>query len=326
MRIQQPENAGAFLAWTRSCLLEQEELNGLMLGIAEGLHASPPPADDPVPVLAIVIDAAGRLLAAALRTPPQRLVVHAPRPDVQVLEALSRELTQIDPNLPGVVGPIDIARPLATALAVGFEADVRPLTEMTVYSLRRVHDVREPSGSSRPAREEDLELLVDWMQAFKVDVRGGDPPPREDTLRSVQQRLVSGDYLLWEDGGRPVSVAGQGRPTRNGVAIGPVYTPSKERGRGYARPSWRNCAANCWPKGRASSRFSPTVPTRRRTVSTAASGSPPRAISPNFTWSGGKAPNESAPPTESGFVGLQGPVESPIIALIMCVVHGYVYE
>ncbi|MDA0337200.1 MAG: GNAT family N-acetyltransferase [bacterium] len=234
MRIQQPENAGAFLAYTRSCLLEQEELNGLMLGIAEGLHASPPAAGDPVPVFAVVIDAADRLLAAALRTPPQRLVVHAPRPDAHVLEALSRQLTQIDPNMPGVVGPIDIARPLAAALAVGFGAEVRPLTEMTVYSLRRVHDVGAPSGTSRPAREADLELLVDWMQAFKVDVRGGDPPPREDTLRSVQRRLVRGDYLLWEDGGRPVSVAGQNRPTRNGVAIGPVYTPAEARRRGYA--------------------------------------------------------------------------------------------
>ena len=94
-----------------------------------------------MPVFAIVIDAADRLLAAALRTPQQRLVVHAPRPDAQVLEALSRELTQIDPNMPGVVGPIDIARPLATALAVGFGADVRPATEMTVYRPRRVHGV-----------------------------------------------------------------------------------------------------------------------------------------------------------------------------------------
>ena len=50
----------------------------------------------------------------------------------------------------------------------------------------------------------------------------------------MQRRLVRGDYLLWEDGGHPVSVAGQGRPTRNGVAIGPVYTPAEARGRGYA--------------------------------------------------------------------------------------------
>jgi predicted GNAT family acetyltransferase len=40
--------------------------------------------------------------------------------------------------------------------------------------------------------------------------------------------------LLWEDEGEPVSLAGWGGPTPNGIRIGPVYTPPELRSRGYA--------------------------------------------------------------------------------------------
>jgi GNAT superfamily N-acetyltransferase len=39
---------------------------------------------------------------------------------------------------------------------------------------------------------------------------------------------------LWVDEGRPVSLAGAGGLTPNGIRIGPVYTPPELRGRGYA--------------------------------------------------------------------------------------------
>lgn len=39
--------------------------------------------------------------------------------------------------------------------------------------------------------------------------------------------------MFWEDG-EPVSLAGFGNPTPNGVRIGPVYTPPGRRRRGYA--------------------------------------------------------------------------------------------
>ena len=52
--------------------------------------------------------------------------------------------------------------------------------------------------------------------------------------RTGPGRLAGGDagFLLWEDG-EPVSVAGYGGPTPNGIRIAPVYTPPPLRGRGY---------------------------------------------------------------------------------------------
>ena len=55
--------------------------------------------------------------------------------------------------------------------------------------------------------------------------RGDDRPPA---------LVAVGRDPLWEDGGEPVSLAGWGGPTPNGIRIGPVYTPPELRGRGYA--------------------------------------------------------------------------------------------
>ena len=51
----------------------------------------------------------------------------------------------------------------------------------------------------------------------------------------VDHRLGANDagLVLWEDG-EPVSVAGYGGRTPNGIRVGPVYTPPELRGRGYA--------------------------------------------------------------------------------------------
>ena len=51
----------------------------------------------------------------------------------------------------------------------------------------------------------------------------------------VEYRLTTPGrgFRLWDDGG-PVSLAGFGGGTPNGIRIGPVYTPPELRGRGYA--------------------------------------------------------------------------------------------
>jgi predicted GNAT family acetyltransferase len=52
----------------------------------------------------------------------------------------------------------------------------------------------------------------------------------------IDHRLASNvsGIMLWEDEGEPVSFAGWGGRTPNGIRVGPVYTPPELRGRGYA--------------------------------------------------------------------------------------------
>src|SRR5439155_3737276 len=54
-----------------------------------------------------------------------------------------------------------------------------------------------------------------------------------ETVDARLRRGIGG-FVLWEDNDEPVSLAGWGGPTPNGIRIGPVYTPPEYRRRGYA--------------------------------------------------------------------------------------------
>jgi predicted GNAT family acetyltransferase len=104
-----------------------------------------------------------------------------------------------------------------------------------VTRLFELGDLKPPrhgvTGEARPADEGDLDLLVTWMNAFLDDIH----EPALDAEDSMRARLRTGEVWLWQDGsGDPVSMVGR-TPAAAGVArVGPVYTPTEHRGRGYA--------------------------------------------------------------------------------------------
>ncbi|MEU5475584.1 GNAT family N-acetyltransferase [Streptomyces lydicus] len=51
---------------------------------------------------------------------------------------------------------------------------------------------------------------------------------------ALDDRIADGRCLLWEAGGRPVSMAGITRTLVGTARVAPVYTPPELRGRGYA--------------------------------------------------------------------------------------------
>jgi hypothetical protein len=74
----------------------------------------------------------------------------------------------------------------------------------------------------RRATPDDRSLLVEWLAAFQDEAMGGRRfRPPEDAVEDYLTRGDEGGLYLWEDGG-PVSLAGCGSPTPNGVRIGPV--------------------------------------------------------------------------------------------------------
>jgi predicted GNAT family acetyltransferase len=75
------------------------------------------------------------------------------------------------------------------------------------------------------------------MDAFVAEALSDAPAGRADDGATFVARRVEdpdGGLVVWEDGGEPVSIAGFGGPTPNGIRIGPVYTPPELRGHGYA--------------------------------------------------------------------------------------------
>ena len=97
----------------------------------------------------------------------------------------------------------------------------------------RVEPVPRPGGASREATEADRDLLLDWMLAFAVEALHGSETD-DELERMLDYRLTAdtAGFVLWEDGGKPVSFSGYGGQTPNGIRVGPVYTPPELRGRG----------------------------------------------------------------------------------------------
>jgi predicted GNAT family acetyltransferase len=105
-----------------------------------------------------------------------------------------------------------------------------------VFALETVTELPRASGSMRHAGGADRGLLERWMREFSDETVPHERHDDEALRRMIEQRLGEelGGFFIWSDGGEPVSFAGAGSRTPNGVRIGPVYTPPALRGRGYA--------------------------------------------------------------------------------------------
>ncbi len=104
---------------------------------------------------------------------------------------------------------------------------------------QRIHRLTHPpavppvAGRCREAAASDRDLLGRWFEEFAAEALHDHP--RDGMPQEVDRRLADpgAGFVLWEDGD-PVSFAGYGGSTPNGIRIGPVYTPPPLRGRGYA--------------------------------------------------------------------------------------------
>ena len=105
---------------------------------------------------------------------------------------------------------------------------------MKIYEIAPQNDsvnaVNAP-GRIRPAEDADRELVRDWAISFAAE----SPSPMDpSTLVELAEGMrAKGNLFLWEDG-EPMSMAGFGRSTPNGLVVNMVYTPGERRRLGYA--------------------------------------------------------------------------------------------
>ena len=228
MEVVQLTDPAEFLARAGPLLLADEARHNLILGLAGTLRDQP----GVYPEHELwVVEEEGKVVGAALRTPPHRLVLAQPTAPAAV-EALAVALE----GLPGVVGAVPEAMEFGRVWNDRTGATLEARTQL-IYRLERVVPPRPTTGASRPAEPRDRELLLDWLGDFAIEALREQEPDRARNEQIVDQRLGSSSetgFVLWEDEGQPVSLAGFGGSTPNGSRIGPVYTPPELRQRGYA--------------------------------------------------------------------------------------------
>jgi GNAT superfamily N-acetyltransferase len=217
------ERGGAFL-------VEREAEHNLLLGLAARLTVNPRFYGSE-PYLAL-LERGGRVVAAALRTPPHGLVLSEIDAD-GVVEELAEDVHDVYDSLPGVLGPVVAVRRFVELWQPHQAAPARLAVSERIYQAESVTPPVGVSGRMRPYEPADHDLALRWFGAFIAEALPGGSP--ESAADVVEHRLAEpgGGIVLWEDG-EAVSIAGFGGPTPNGGRIGPVYTPPERRGRGYA--------------------------------------------------------------------------------------------
>jgi len=229
MKLTLYELADDFLDAALEPLLQEEEKNNLILGIAlrVGEGRSYGEADP----LFLTVHDEGTLIAAALRTPPYNMILHCQNDRLDALDVIAAHLIETGHPLPGVNGIVDIASAFAASWQrqTGQSSTVR--MSQRIYTLTTVSAPNNVSGHMRWAQDNDVPTLTNWFVGFCDEAVPDAPPVNPE--ENVRQFMASGKLAVWDDDGM-VSMTGSSRGTPNGATISAVYTPPEHRGKGYA--------------------------------------------------------------------------------------------
>ena len=230
--IQYPDGK-SFLKDTLAFLEQEEARNAVLIGIAmaniqvsEGHSVKP---------LFFTIKKKGEVVCCGVQTPPRNMIVYGT--DAYAEEAavvLCDHLSKHNYSLPGVGGPVLLARCVAQHWANYGSLRSEVMMRSVIYQLDQVNNLDPPAGTFRKASSADIPLVAGWITEFVKESLPGESLSVADIFSMAAERIGQGEIFLWEDNGQPVSMAGSARETKNGASVNYVYTPPVYRGKGYA--------------------------------------------------------------------------------------------
>ncbi len=227
IRVTRFTETGVFYTKSASFLLKREAEHNLILGLCGNLLKQPTPAYH------AVVERSGRVLAAALRTPPHNLILsHTSYPNALALIAL--DVYEMYGTIPGVIGT---HAQLFAALWEKLSGQIPFLSaKQRIYQLEKARPITGVAGQMCHATEHHRELVLAWLNGFYRDTEDDDQRSREENERVADRFLKTpaAGLVLWEVDGQLVSMAGYTSPTPHGIRISAVYTPPEYRRNGYA--------------------------------------------------------------------------------------------
>lgn len=229
MEVRRFDDVAAFFAHAAPFLERREAEHNLLLGLRGRLERDRHAFGEEDPYLATV-ESGGAIVGVGFRTPPHSFGL-SELDDPAAVDALVDDVRGMD--LPGVFGPVALAERFVRL----WPAAAHVALAERIYEAREAFPPEGVPGAYRDYRDEDHDVAAAWMDAFVAEALAGAPPPRREGGAAFIARRIAdpdGGLVVWEDGGAPVSLAGFGSPTPNGIRVGPVYTPPELRGRGYA--------------------------------------------------------------------------------------------
>jgi uncharacterized protein len=221
-RIVIHDSALAFLARIEPTLAPCEREHHLVLGVANSMPAA----------TFITVERDNVVRLAAIAAPKRPLILTVSQAmTTEDLDALVEWLPAQGHTPKSFIADLPHAERFAQAWGRRHGEEPRLRMRQRLHCLTAVSSIKRAPGQLIQADADDLDLLLQWQSAFNGEALGDAPDP--EMRDALAQRIDEGEMFLWVDG-EPRSMAALARPTRHGVAINSVYTPSEWRGRGYA--------------------------------------------------------------------------------------------
>jgi len=235
MHVTRSDDPDTFRAAVLPRLLDHEAHNCVILGV---LARVTDPAlrrpDEPLPLMAVVEDESGAVLAAATMNRPYPIVV-SPSPTAAAA-ALAGHLAEHGIAVPGITAEMATAQAFAESWVRRAGGQCRVDTRLGLYQLDQLVPPATVPGNFRQAVVEDTAVLLPFAEGFYRDVRESLPDAGRQLERAIRERRL---FVWCDSSGRIVSMAAFAGPTPNGIRVNFVFTPAELRGRGYAS----NCVA-----------------------------------------------------------------------------------
>jgi len=243
MQVHRYTDARAFNDRIAPALEPAERENNLLLGAARRLASVPDDA-----AVMVGVEEGGDIVCVALLVPPFNLLV-SPAPDA-AFEALAGRLQAWRIALPGVMVIASVSDAFAALWQRLTRCGVTRGRDVRLLALAAAPQATSAPGALRPAGRSDISVIAAWGGEFFPEV--GLPNAERDLfIARLDEEIAAQRLWLWECDGQPVSMLGYRETTARAIRIGPVYTPRRSRGRGFASAAVAGLSARLLAGGRS---------------------------------------------------------------------------
>ena len=218
----------SFIPAVQDSLRRNEAANNLILGLLSAHQ------ETPFPILATVYHD-GRLVLTAIQTDPHTNLVLSFSNHLLAIDPLVKVLYNQTPCLPGVLGSVDLVTHFVEKWGALTGVHAHLDVQERIFSIQTVQDANYPRGHMRWADPSDADWLAVWIEKFTKEALPYAPSiqAKPTVTHRLEQGWPNAGYLVMEEEVGPVSLAGFGGPTGQGIRLGPVYTPPAFRNQGY---------------------------------------------------------------------------------------------
>jgi predicted GNAT family acetyltransferase len=231
MEILNPKEAKKFLLKTRIVLETDELFGNLMYGIVNKISNNKNQYGDEDPFFTIISED-NETNIFGLMTPPYTMLVYSNKYTEKAIDLFVNNIIEHCKNIPGITGEKYLVEIIINKYIKKTKREYILDKKLGIYKLEKVNEYQKPDGTFRKAEIKDREIIKEYSVNFSNYTN--EPITDNEKLdKNVTEDIMNNNYYVYEYNNEIASMARKQRPTKNGMAIGPVYTFDKYRNRGY---------------------------------------------------------------------------------------------